>query len=198
MIGDAFLNTHTLLCNKQSKITRALCPDLDKQLFSAECFFAGGCIASSLSGEPVKDWDMFVRTGKYLDELRSAMADHANTVAVTENAVTLDIDGDIFQLITRVHGEPASVVSKFDFLHTQCWFSFYNCGMFMDPVVEKACTRKALIPTLPEEELSPERVQRFLKRGWVLTDTDKFRGLLKLVELYEKDQAKDQPPSWGS
>ncbi len=177
------------------------------EIFNSSGYFAGGCIASQILDEEPKDWDIFLSTEKCRNEIRAYYEKNkSHVICITDNAITLKGG---FQIITCEFAPPTVMTREiFDFMHTRGWFQFkgYKGGLFIPAEVWMCCHFKRLIPTLPVEKMSAERIQRFLKRGWTL-DHGEMEGLKILAEC---DLGDDQPSksvnmggqqftdSWGS
>lgn len=161
------------------------------EIFYNNAYFAGGCISSLILEEEPKDWDIFLSTEKTRDEAVAWFQKYPkNVVCTTKNAITLKNN---FQIITCEFAPPEVMVNEiFDFVHTGGYFSFRTSSVSIDSYAYEACKHKRLIPTLPVEKLSAERVQRFIKRGWTL-DTGELAGLKLLTET---DLGNGE--SWGS
>jgi hypothetical protein len=154
-----------------------------------------------LSEEP-KDWDICLSTEKTRDEVREHFTKYQNSVVcITDNAITLKGG---FQIVLCKFAPPEVMATKFfDFVHTKGWFSFkgHKGNLFIPEDVWMSCRTKRLIPKLPIEQMSAERIQRFLKRGWTL-DHGELEGLKALAEadLGDGQNVHGQKlfDSWGS
>lgn len=177
-----------------------------KEVFESSAYFAGGCIASQILGEEPKDWDIFLSTEKTRNEVRAFFEEqnrlsNPSILALTDNAITLKGG---FQIITCEFAPPDIMTREiFDFMHTRGWFQFKNNGtLYIPKEVWESCYYKRLVPTLPREKLSMERVQRFLKRGWTM-DEGELEGLMVLRNVDLGDGALEAggvtfQDSWGS
>ncbi len=179
--------------NKAFNIFLETLPSSLRPLAQSQCYIAGGAIVSLVAGEPVQDYDLFVRTNAARDTFRAhyernkAVEGNKYWVkAFTENAVTIKVDNfdTVFQLVTRFTGTPDRVFTTFDFEHVKAYF-VPDTGEFHADV--PIILGKNLIYTGEKDVFTLntlKRMVKFVKRGYMPDDDS-------LINLHLAIQKRD-------
>jgi hypothetical protein len=146
-------------------------------------FIAGGAIRSSVSGEPISDFDLFVpNQGTAIEVANSLVKDKDRAkdkdgllpgIYRTDNAFTLVHYKPVIQIIHRWHfDDPQSCIDSFDFTIAQAAF-WWGDGKWKSCVAERFypdLAAKRLIYTHPKrvEEVGGSllRVLKFYQKGY--------------------------------
>jgi hypothetical protein len=190
-----------------------------------EGYIAGGAIASLLLAEPVQDYDVYVREESTAQAVKAYYEEYfrrhpaapfdprdpfagagdltqpCRPLAMTGNAVYLSFG---IQLMTVFYGEPAWMVSIYDFHHCSGYYARREGQLVVLEEARRAIATKSLRyrPGRTFPMLSVLRLPKFIARGYTidlgqlfqlvadvatvgLGDREKVKQLLKL--LSEKD-----------
>ena len=172
----------------------AVAVELTKEVILSSTYLAGGCIASQLIGEEVKDYDFFLRDDG--TECRTIMRffGHVPNVKSSANAKTLQLkDGPMLQLINSLKGTPENIVAGFDFRHCQCYFD--QGKLFMDSRAMESLLFRELDYTGQAGPSTLMRVARFLNRGWKIQPKT-YLKMLQTIEVPEDANGEDGEGYW--
>jgi hypothetical protein len=148
----------------------------------SKLYVAGGAFASMLQGDVPKDVDIYCSDEKYADKLKSELttkhyieiADASqyreyydeNGKMVSEWAITMK---NTASFIFRNSGEPKSIKSTFDFVHTTPHYEFQTSQevdlLYISPLAYHCAVNKLLIPNNPKT-VTPARIEKFKSRGY--------------------------------
>lgn len=150
---------------------------IDRDILREHTFLAGGCFASMLSGDPVKDWDVWITNPWIRDRVKEQILERPTeaVVFVTENAISFRNN---FQLILYDSGSPEEIIANFDFKHCQSYYVTRLNSLHIPQLTLEACKHKRLLPN--REEIQQERYERFLKRGWTI-DKGELENMILLA-----------------
>lgn len=190
--------------------------------FTINTFVAGGAILSLLRGERPNDIDIYFRNQEtallaakyfkfypivrefydilgtkedriYLTKTNYSIPKEEGLcpVFVSPNAITLN---NGFQLIMRYTGDPESIISKFDFAHTQMYWSRETGIKISDKAKNSLILNELLYLPGAYPLSSLFRLRKFLLRGWDISIGQLTRLSMQLSKLDYTDlrQLKDQ------
>lgn len=163
--------------------------ELTKEVILSNTYLAGGCIASQLLGEEVKDYDFFLRDDG--NECRAIMRffGKVKDVKSSANAKTLQVkDGPMLQLVNSRKGTPENIVAEFDFRHCQNYFD--KGKLFLDPRALESILFRELDYTGQPGPSTLMRVARFLNRGWKIQPKT-YLKLLQTIDVPETADGED-------
>lgn len=137
--------------------------------FEPKCYFAGGCIASAVLDEKIKDYDLWFEEPAYFEEVVEALAfelKYPILATRSKYAITLNLPtGTTVQFVESRMGVPEQVVGSFDFKHTQ---SYYVPGkeLVYDPefILSKKLVFNKTNFSHPVNTM--QRVLKFARRGY--------------------------------
>lgn len=156
---------------------------LSKEIILDKTFLAGGCIASQLRGEPVKDYDIFLKDQSRESNAVEKYFGMVQQVKKSANAATYkNTQGLMLQLITSRHGTPENVIAGFDFRHCQ---NYFNNGQvtFTLGALEATMFQELQYTGQPGSN-TLLRVVRFLNRGWTI-DPTVYLKMVKSLDVPE-------------
>lgn len=190
--------------------------------FTINTFIAGGAILSLLRGEEPNDIDIYFRNQEtallaakhfkfypividfydilgtkedriYLTETNYSIPKKEGLcpVFVSPNAITLN---NGFQLIMRYTGDPESIISKFDFAHTQMYWSRETGVKISDKAKNSLILNELLYLPGAYPLSSLFRLRKFLLRGWNISigQLTKLSMQLSKLDYTDLKQLKDQ------
>ena len=190
--------------------------------FTINTFVAGGAILSLLRGEEPNDIDIYFRNPEtallaakhfkfypivrefydilgtkedriYLTETNYSIPKEEGLcpVFVSPNAITLN---NGFQLIMRYTGDPESIISKFDFAHTQMYWSRETGVKISDKAKNSLILNELLYLPGAYPLSSLFRLRKFLLRGWNISigQLTKLSMQLSKMDYTDLRQLKDQ------
>lgn len=190
--------------------------------FTINTFVAGGAILSLLRGEEPNDIDIYFRNPEtallaakhfkfypivrefydilgtkedriYLTETNYSILKEEGLcpVFVSPNAITLN---NGFQLIMRYTGDPESIISKFDFAHTQMYWSRETGVKISDKAKNSLILNELLYLPGAYPLSSLFRLRKFLLRGWNISigQLTKLSMQLSKLDYTDLKQLKDQ------
>jgi hypothetical protein len=152
-----------------------LAPVMDRMVF------AGGAFASLLLGEKPRDVDIFILqtvvndwtvVDKYVNVVYGLVKKFDNTEYNFGKRVVWKCSEpmsgfkhlpDIDIIFTECQ-TAEEVIGHFDFKHSKVW---YHKGMLnLSEETFHSIMDMKLVPTKPDEDIDPERIRKFLDRGW--------------------------------
>lgn len=172
----------------------SLLPDSFKDDFNKNSFIGGGCIYSLYNNQKPKDYDFFVKDKGLALKIMSAFKFNSSLkygngvkigmykdkrLVVTDNAVSI---GD-FQIVTRWVGTPEEVISEFDYKHNMFYYidgklgTLVNWDYLDDNILRFNDDRPRDICGCII------RSNKFVERGFELTNVEMSKMLLKLNEV---------------
>jgi len=170
---------------------------------------SGGCIASMLINEPVKDYDLYFKdiytvyelAKYYVGDKGVAIKDgrvmlDASVVAMgnalpassllhspvyySHNAITLT--GGI-QLIFRFCGDVKEVLKTFDFAHTKSYFTFEEGLRLNQKGIESLLSRELMYVGSGFPVCALFRAHKFMKRKWKLLPAELMKIVYDIAQL---------------
>ena len=150
------------------------------QLWHKSFFLSGGAIASLLQGENPKDYDLYCKEDNLVKSIldyfkngagKELVADVSEKYMefigqdgkmITANAITLK---NGLQFILKMHGDPESVRSNFDFVHCKPYLDLDSKKLYISKEQYDACKQKKLIINNPKTVTSHRRF-KFIERGY--------------------------------
>ena len=129
-------------------------------------YIAGGAIVSLALDENPNDIDIFFKHEDVAAAFRSYFKrDQRYVKAITPNAITLEIEGMVYQLVTRFTGPVERVFKTFDFEHCKCYFDLATEDLIYNPTLIHS--KELIYSTDDQYPLTAlKRLVRFTKRGW--------------------------------
>lgn len=164
--------------NKLKSLIKGFVEELGPVVEKEKFFVSGGCIASLLQGDTVKDIDVWCRdenvmaqTIKWYEKIqpyRIAVFESKYRDApvgakmITENAVTLS---DGIQLIRRQSGEVKDILDTFDYVHCKPYYDLKDDKLYISKEQYLLCINKVLKVNNPLA-VKEYRTEKFLRRGY--------------------------------
>lgn len=161
----------------------------DDSLKIEDMFIAGGCIRSVLEGETPKDIDIFFKSNVDLEKVRNMFKLDLPHTFITDNAISLTIEGIKYQFITTCKGTPLDVINEFDFTMNMNYFDFEKNQLYIQD--KMAIFDKQLKVNLNcRNKLGTlSRIAKFVNRGYKIPSQ---MNLLELgVQLTKENEIKD-------
>jgi hypothetical protein len=178
-----------------------------------EAYVAGGAIASLLLDEPVQDYDVYVReeataqaVKAYYEEFfrrhpappfdprhpfiaAPALTEPCRPLAMTANAVYLSY---CIQLMTIFYGEPAWMVSNYDFHHCSGYYTAREGRLVVLEETRQAIAARSLRyrPGRTFPMLSVLRLPKFIARGYTIDLGQLFQLLAEVAAAGLGDREK--------
>ena len=183
------------------------------KLIADNTIITGGCIASLLDGEPVNDFDVYMRT----EEAAFLVAQYyCNTIPVPcypepgNNRITIILPSkkpikkkkpkggynvayisplaitltDKIQITVRFFGEPKEIHSNYDFVHCTGYWTSWNKELKIHKNVIDAVEKKKLIYVGSKYPVaSLVRVKKFAQRGWRITANQMLKIAVQVSDL---------------
>jgi len=147
-------------------------------------YAAGGAFASMFQGEAPKDVDIYCADAVYADKLKKELTTkHYREIAdatqyreyydengkmVSEWAITMK---NTASFIFRNSGEPKTIKSSFDYVHTTPHYWFQSPvtidQLYISPLAYHCAVNKVLIVNNPKS-VTTQRLEKFKSRGYVV------------------------------
>jgi hypothetical protein len=173
---------HTLISYIKRKIHKHISDHLNPYSFNMEkVVIAGGCFASLINNEELRDIDVFMLEDKANHRIVNKIIDRhrtysfrTETEAVIGNNEYMDnekIEQTIYfpaskiQLITTKHKTREELIENFDFKHCCISYEYSNDKLFLSREAFDLCKSKTLVPNTNKKPAS-WRYEKFWKRGW--------------------------------
>lgn len=171
------------------------------------CYVAGGCIASMVLDEEVKDYDLWFENPEdfqqvlkdVLDVSASDMLDGYDNLKVkrTKYALTISLSsGKIVQFVESRMGVPEVLVPGFDFKHTQAYYKQDGTLVYDEALIKS----KVLVFAQGNFKHPVNTVQRMLKfarRGYDIP-FETVQAIMITTNDLEKDQISGAVKHAGS
>lgn len=142
-----------------------------------DMFIAGGCIRSLTELEEIKDIDIFFRKNVEADKVKAYFKEYLPDSFITENAVSITLEGMKYQFVLTQQGEPLEIVNEFDFTMNMNYFDFHNKQTYIHDLTS-IVTKRLKINLKCRNKLSTlARIHKFVERGY------KIPSRLNLIEL---------------
>lgn len=161
--------------------------------FKPKCYFAGGCIASMVLDQEIKDYDVWFETLEdWMDvDIKCSSVDNRSKYATT---VTLP-SGKVIQFVCNRIGKPNDIVPTFDFRHTHSYYLQDGTLNYDRDFIE--ARRLEFAGRLDHPINTMERVLKFNKRGYYVP-FETLQGLLALASSLGKDEIQKLEKHSGS
>lgn len=183
---DAFCFSLKNLDNASHKLIKAL---------RSQAFFAGGCIYRLYHDEKPKDYDIFLKSNRLIEDLKNLQLWSYRS----ENALTL---GNV-QIIIKWYGEPEQVVNEFDFLHNMYWYDVYTGSIETVNYIDEKHTKPDYCSLIRNVLVFNEsrardienvymRIDKFLERGMILPTEEREKILKKCDQKKLKEMIEDK------
>ena len=187
-----------------------------KEAARRDVIVSGGCIASMLIGEPVRDYDLYFKTANTAYELakhytkslgRDAVKLVEDRVVLNAKAIkegrsislashlysplyyshnAISLTGGL-QLITRFCGSVEYIHSTFDFEHTKNYYT-YDTGLVLSKSgLESLLARELNYVGSGFPVCALFRVHKFIKRGWKITPVELMKIVYDIAQLDVSD-----------
>jgi len=182
---------------------------------------AGGCIVSMLLEESINDFDIFLTERSSRDRLLEYYLKLCNREGVdlnkvpyirvvvledklfypaifTRNAITLTERIQIVIKPMDTYMSPSQIVEKFDFLHTQNYWTYASGIVTKKEALECILTKKLIYTGSDYPVSSLIRVAKYLKKGWRISPSQMFKIAFQVSELDLSDSEvfADQIIGW--
>lgn len=178
------------------------CPKL-KNLVKTKTFLTGGCFKAIVNKEKVNDWDFYFvdeKSAKEFEKLinkgltntKKAFTDRSKMWLYdlkhkSQFAITFKLNKETkVQFITKYSGSPEKVTGNFDFAHTR---NYYIPAWDVFHVDYNSLMTKQLIfnPAASHPINALKRMQKFIKQGWEINDSN----IMSIAESINKLNLKD-------
>lgn len=169
-----------------------------KEDWKNSIFIGGGYLRSIVSGEPINDIDVFVKSKKDAEHLALLLSDEKTIRIETENAFTIKREGSIpIQVISRwTFDTPESVFKSFDFTicsaivyfnqETNKWESVCDPRFYVDLAAKRLVYKS---PERNEDEGgSLLRVLKYYQRGYRIPLDSLGLVIARIVKRLEVDK----------
>lgn len=139
-------------------------------------YLAGGCVRDNLCDDEPKDYDVYFTDEFYASKLVRIVKKNISNfklLAITNNAITVDIEGYKIQFIVhpKLVGDPLTVIGKFDFTCCQAYYYMGKITTSFSYINLK--NKKELIFNYKSSYLqsfrSMLRMFSFMKRGYQIS-----------------------------
>jgi hypothetical protein len=137
-----------------------------RALIEQKIYLAGGAIVDTVLGITPQDYDIFCVDQATVDVISDRLPKTIALKSWTDNAMTFEYRGKVFQVVTRFHGEPSRVFTTFDFEHCKAFYRPAQGELFY---YEDLIVNKKLRYTGEKDEYTLNTLKRFGKytsRGW--------------------------------
>jgi len=102
-------------------------------------------------------------------------------VFLSTNAITLS---DGIQIVVRFYGDPETIHSTYDFVHTKAYWTSWDKDVIIPKEVYEAVVNKTLIYTGSKYPVcSVIRMRKFINRGWRINAGQILRMCMQISEL---------------
>lgn len=151
-------------------------------------YIAGGAVGSFMREEEPRDIDIFLT-----EEGKSAIMEivQMNNGQWTLGRNSLNIEK--YSVIFSVFGDPETMLRKFDFRHTQMFYSPHNCNLVAsDEAIECAVNRRIVVTEHRQSIGNMDSVIRAIRlssKRWSLSDED-------LMSMYHLALSENSETSW--
>jgi hypothetical protein len=138
---------------------------------------AGGCFASMITGDPIKDYDVFLldddHNRKIMEYMISKYGDRddvrvGNSNYMHNNKIeyTIFFQKSKFQYITTKYKTREELIEHFDFKHCRVSYDLMTEKLFITRETMDLILKKELDPSRPDDLPKPWRYEKFRERGW--------------------------------
>jgi hypothetical protein len=155
-----------------------------------------------LAENPPSLTELFVNWNKYVDKTVNAIYAEKGSkvedfcpICLSSNAITLAYKETKIQVITRFTGKPEEVLSYFDFVHTNNYYSYIDNKLELNQKAVESISTKTLFYNGSKFPIcSLIRANKFLKRGWEIPHIEYLKMVFQLSEfnLYDKQILEEQ------
>lgn len=170
-----------------------------RQTIQAKCILSGSAISSVFHKELVKDWDLYFRSRTIIDNVKMIFKEDQKCIAMIDNWNAYEDNKDIPVLDGKAYTERAITLKNkiqfiimgtlnemrptFDLIHCMPYYDFINDTLHISEKQLYAIENKLLIANpLRNSVVTPERIEKFEKRGWRLEVKPKT-DLTKVLDL---------------
>ncbi len=183
------------------KLKKRLNKEIMGILKDSKAFIAGGACLSLITGDPISDYDLYFESKEDRDKCYALMMSdlrEEKTVELisTDNAVTLKMNGKIFQLINteNVFGKwecIRSTIAKFDFNLIKIAYDVYgDCFIFVDEmktIFDIAQRRLTTSGKLVYPMATMVRINKYLRKGYKVPNLELIKISMQTNKLNISD-----------
>lgn len=142
-----------------------------------DMFIAGGSIRSLTESQPINDADIFFRDSVAKSAVKEYFREHLPKSFITENAVTIWLNGLKYQFVLTHQGEPLEIINEFDFTMNMNYFDFANKQTYVHDLRSILDKRLRINLKCRNKLGTLARISKFVERGY------KLPSQLNLIEL---------------
>ena len=155
---------------------------LNKHFPNEVCWIAGDAVRDVLTGQPVKDVDVFFLDGTDVKAVAARFDDGFNYPVETPHAYKVEVDGVILDIVKETASSVTDTIQHFDF--TMCGVGLTRFGDIVRlPDFERDLEAKVLrVHHITSPLNTLRRVQKYVKRVFTLD----FEELVKIMEGLRK------------
>jgi hypothetical protein len=138
---------------------------------------AGGCFTSMITGDTLKDYDVFLldddhnrRIAEYMatkhrerDDIRIGGSNYMDNSKIEQ---TIFFQKSKFQYITTKYKTREELIDHFDFKHCRVSYDLMTEKLFITRETMDLILKKELDPSRPDDPPKPWRYEKFQARGW--------------------------------
>lgn len=138
---------------------------------------AGGCFTSMITGDTLKDYDVFLldddhnrRIAEYMatkyrerDDVRIGNSNYMDNSKIEQ---TIFFQKTKFQYITTKYKTREELIEHFDFKHCRVSYDLMTEKLFITRETMDLILKKELDPSRPDDLPKPWRYEKFRERGW--------------------------------
>jgi hypothetical protein len=138
---------------------------------------AGGCFTSMITGDTLKDYDVFLldddhnrRIAEYMatkhrerDDIRIGGSNYMDNSKIEQ---TIFFKKSKFQYITTKYKTREELLEHFDFKHCRVSYDLMTEKLFITRETMDLILNKELDPSRPDDLPNPWRYDKFYNRGW--------------------------------
>jgi hypothetical protein len=138
---------------------------------------AGGCFTSMITGDPIKDYDVFLLDDDHNRKIAEYMANKyrerddvriggSNYMDNNQIEQTIFFQKSKFQYITTKYKTREELIDHFDFKHCRVSYDLMTEKLFIARETMDLILNKELDPSRPNDLPKPWRYEKFRERGW--------------------------------
>lgn len=178
--------------------------------FLEDAYIAGGSIRSMLLNEPVKDFDIFLRSNRLVDKIRAI----SNAAFISKNAVSVYKDGTQIQIITNSIDDPEKMIGEFDFTMNHNYYCPVKDELVVKDLVHIMLKQLVINKNCRNKLGTLARITKFVNRGYSvpskidmvmigvdITKTDQIHTIEELIaesRMYFSDTDVEDMRGWNA
>lgn len=165
--------------------------------FTPKCYIAGGCIASMVLDEPVKDFDVWFEMPEDFEAVELAVkARLPFTESKYALTITMPITGHVVQFVKSRMGVAEVLVPGFDFLHTQSYYKQDGTLVYDEALIK---SKKLLFVkgNFKHPVNTVQRMLKFARRGYDIP-FETVRDIMEATNDLEPNQISGSTKHAGS